>query len=186
MRFFSFIFLVVLWFPEYGQPKKDLGFSNYPGYIVTMKNDTITGEVKLNEKDELERYMKMHFIEKSGGPVKHYLPIKIHAYGYDGNDYRAVKYDNQWVFMQVICSGKISVFEFKAPTAWGNERKESAYFVMKGGMEELSRVYIDSKLKKQIKGFINDDKELWKTYDGRDMDFSAMVQLIRSYNERNP
>lgn len=156
------------------------------GYIIGPKNDTTQGEVKLFTKNELDHYVKVMFRLKAPGNGKQYLPQKIHGYGFDGKDYMSIKYYDMWVFMQVVCRGKIMFYEYKAPVAMGNDRMESMYFIIKGGMDEMTQIMTESKVKKQIKPFISDDKELLKEVEKEDLDYNKLVQLIERYNERNP
>ena len=156
------------------------------GYIIGPKNDTTQGEVKLFSKNELDHYVKVMFRLKPTGNGKQYLPQKIHGYGFDGKDYVSLKYYEMWFFMQVICRGKIMFYEFKPPVAMANDRMESMYFIIKGGLNEMTEIVMDSKLKKHIKPFINDDKQLVKEIEKEDLDYNKLVQLIERYNERNP
>jgi hypothetical protein len=155
------------------------------GYIVTAKNDTIKGEVKLNLKNEMDYYVKISFKDKPAGPARAYLPSKIHGYGVEGKDYASIRFYEMWVYMQVVCKGKIMFYEYKPPVALGNDKMQSQYFVLKGGFEEMTQIYMDGKIKKQIKEFIIDDKELWKETEPQTIDYAALVQLIEKYNSRN-
>lgn len=156
------------------------------GYIIGPKNDTIQGEVKLFTKHEMDHYVKVMFKAKPTLGVKQYLPLKIHGYGFEDKNYVSIKYYEMWVFMQVICYGKIMFYEYKLPVSLGNEKMESMYFVVKGGLDEMTQIITDSKIKKQIKPFISDDKELLKEIEKEDLDYGKLVQLIEKYNLRNP
>ncbi|MFL5753112.1 MAG: hypothetical protein ACJ76F_06880 [Bacteroidia bacterium] len=156
-----------------------------PGYILNVKGDTVKGEIKVNHKNEMEVYSKVAFREKNPGAVRQMLPAKIHGFSFDGLEYASVRLDNQWVFMQVICRGKIMFYEYKPPVALGNERMQSQYFLMKGGFEEMDQFFVDSKAKKHLKDYISDDKTLLKDIEALSMDYSGLVQTINKYNERN-
>lgn len=156
------------------------------GYIIGPKNDTIKGEVKLFTKNEMDHYVKAMFRYKPNTGPKQFLPSKIHGYGFDDKNFQSLKYYDMWVFMQVICLGKIRMYEYKPPVVMGNTKMESAYFIIKGGLEEMTQIFTDSKIKKQIKPFISDDKELLKEIEKEDLDYNKLVQLIERYNERNP
>lgn len=155
------------------------------GFIVNTKGDTVKGEIKLNRKNEMEIYTKVMFREKNPGPARQLVPSKIHGFSFDGLEYASVRQDNQWVFMQVVCRGKITFFEYKPPVAMGNERMQSQYFLMKGGYEEMVQFFVDSKAKKHLKEYIADDKTLLKEIESETMDYSGLVQTINKYNERN-
>jgi hypothetical protein len=153
------------------------------GYIVNQKGDTVKGEVKA--KSDMDIYVKIMFREKNPGPIKQCIPAKVRSFGVDGIDYTAVRLNNQWVFMQVLCRGRIMFFEYKPPVSQGNEKMQSQYFVMKGGYESLTQFFIDSKAKRHIKDHISDDKELMKSIESVTMDYSNLIQTINQYNEKH-
>jgi len=155
------------------------------GYIKFPKKDTLKGEIKLFLDNDMDYYSKVFFRPKPVGKPKSYLPNKINGYGYENKHFTAMKFMDQWVFMQVICTGKIMVYEFKPSVSMGNESKESFYFVMKGGVDELTQLFPDSKLKKQLKPLFSDDKELLKEMEKTDLDFKSAIQLISKYNLKN-
>jgi hypothetical protein len=155
------------------------------GYIITNKNDTVKGEIKVNTKNEMEVYSKVSFREKNPGGVRSYLPSKIRGFSYDDAQFASVRNSNQWVFMQILCNGKIMVFEYKPPVALGNDRMQSQYFLMRGGFEDMVQVFMDGKIKKQIKPYIYDDKPLLKEIDTQNLDYSSFLQVINKFNSRN-
>lgn len=156
------------------------------GYIIGPKNDTIKGEVKLFIKNEMDYYVKVLFRAKPVGNGKQYLPAKIHGYGLEDRHYASMKYFDIWVFMQIVCKGKIMFYEYKPPVSMGNEKMESMYFAIKSGENEMVQIFPDSKVRKQIKSFISDDKELLKETEGKELHYGELVDIITRYNERNP
>ncbi len=158
------------------------------GYIIGPKNDTIKGDVQLFTKNEMDYYVKCFFRHKHihVGNGKQFLPAKIHGYGVEDRHYASIKYFEMWVFMQVICKGKIMFYEYKPPVSMGNEKMESQYFAFKGGENELIQIFPNSKVRKQIKPLIADDKELVKEMEGLEMHYNEIVDFINRYNERNP
>jgi hypothetical protein len=157
------------------------------GYIISgPKNDTIKGEVKLFIKNEMDYYVKAMFRTRPAGGGRQCLPAKIHGYGVDGRHYASIKYYDMWVFMQVICKGKIMFYEYKPPVALGNDKMQSQFFILKGGLDdEMVQVFPDSKVKKQVKPFIADDKDLVKEIESTDMHYDELVEVINKYNKRN-
>lgn len=155
------------------------------GYIKFPKKDTLKGEIKLFLENDMDYYSKVLFRPKSLGKPKSYLPNKINGYGYENKHFASMKFMDAWVFMQIICNGKIMIYEFKPSVRMGNDNKESFYFIMKGGMDELTQLITDSKLKKQLKPLLSDDKEILKEMEKSDLDFKTAIQLISKYNLKN-
>ncbi len=156
------------------------------GYIIGPKSDSLKGEIKLFTKNEMDYYVKVFFRNKPYGNGKQYLPAKIHGYGLEDRHYVSIKYFDIWVFMQVICKGTIMFYEYKPPVSMGNEKMESQYFAFKGGENELIQIFPNSKVRKQLKPLISDDKELVKEMEGLEMHYNEIVDFINRYNERNP
>ncbi len=150
------------------------------------KKDTMKGEIKLATKNDMDYYSKVFYRQNSKAKPKQFLPNKINAYGYNDKHFASIKFMDQWVFMQIICVGKISVYEYKPPVSMGNEAKESIYIVMKGGADEMSELDPGGKLKKQLKPLFSDDKEIIKELDRKDLDFKMALELISKYNTKNP
>ena len=149
------------------------------------KKDTMKGEIKLALKNDMDYYSKVYFRQKPNVKPKQFLPNKITGYGFDEKHFAAMKFMDQWVYMQVICNGKISVYEYKPPVSLGNETKESIYLVMKGGADEMTQLDPQGKLKKQLKPIFSDDKEILKELDKKDLDFKMALELISRYNKNN-
>jgi hypothetical protein len=157
----------------------------YKGYVINAKNEKIEGEVK-EFKNDMDAYMKISFREKEGAPIKQFIPAKIHGYGFENRNFASIKWFEMWVFMEVLSKGIISVYEFKPPVSMGNERMESQYFVIKGANKELAQIFPDNKLKKQIREFISDDKELLKTLDNyKDFKLGEFLSVVEEYNQRH-
>ena len=156
-----------------------------PGYIINSKHDTLLGEIKLNLKNEVECFSKINFREKPNGPTRSYQPNKIDGFGIENDHYHSIRIENHWVYMLVHCQGKISVFEYKPPASSGNQKLKSDFYVMKGGFDNIHQIAIDNKLKKHIRQFFSDDKSLWKEFEKSEFDFSTLLQIASSYNERN-
>jgi len=180
MKALFFIYLVCVAFSTIAQD--DL----VPGYIINVKNDTIKGEIKLSPKNEMDYYVKVLFKGPKAPKAKPQLPAKIHGYGFDNKYFAATKYFNNWVFMQVVCRGKLMFYEYKPPVALGNDKMESIYLILKSGTDEMVQIFPEAKVKKQIKPFISDDKELLKEIEKEELDYAKLVQLIDKYNSRNP
>lgn len=177
-----FLFTVSL----FAQQKKEVHVPIfYKGYYINAKNEKIEGEIK-EFKSEMDAFMKVSFREKENAPIKQFIPAKIHGYGFENRNFASIRWFEMWVFMEVLSKGMISVYEFKPPVSMGNERMESQYFVIKGANKEMAQIYPDGKLKKQIKEFIADDKELIKTLDNyKDFKLGEFLSVIEEYNQRH-
>ena len=71
------------------------------GYIITLKGDTVRGEIKYNPKKELELYTKITF-KVSETEKKAYGPDKIKEYNLDGQTFIPREIDGELKFIKRI------------------------------------------------------------------------------------
>ncbi len=181
--FLSIIFSSVI---SFAQQKKSATAPIYlKGYIINAKNEKIEGEIK-EFKNDMEAYSKISFRENETKPTKQFIPVKIHGYGIEEMHYASIKWLDMWVFMHVLQKGIINMYEYKPPVAMGNEKMQTQFYVIKGANRELIQVFPESKLKKQIKELIHDDKDLLKEMDDmKTFEYGDYVMMVQRYNERH-
>jgi hypothetical protein len=80
-------------------------------YIVTMKSDTLKGEVRLLSYDLLDRIQ----LSQEGKKKTTYTALQVRRATIKGESYSPVKFDNAIRMMKMIRSGFISVYSFRAP-----------------------------------------------------------------------
>ncbi len=186
MKYLIFISLLCSNIFSFAQQKKTAAVAVYiKGYIINAKNEKIVGEIK-EFKNDMEAYSKISFRESETKPTKQFLPVKIHGYGIEELHYASIRWLDMWVFMHVIQKGIINLYEYKPPVAMGNEKMQTQFYVIKGANTELIQVFPETKLKKQIKELIHDDKELFKEMDDmKTFEYGDYVMMIQRYNERH-
>lgn len=153
------------------------------GYVITLKDDTLRGNIKLNPKKELEIFEKVTLII-SETEKKTFKPNKIKSYHIDKAHFVSRQLDDEMAFFKVLSSGKLILLEYQY--YWEKPSKEvivkSEYYVEKRGEIKAIKIKQGSKYKKQLAEIMADNEELIKSFDDKDFDPVDMVEIFNQYN----
>lgn len=151
MRFFTFIFTILIIFQCVSEAKAENGY--IPGYVITIKGDTITGLLDYREKNISVN--KISFKKSDNAQVIKYTPTQIKGYGIDGgerfeshrvkmvkdnlhgmelSDSPKMEFMSDDVFLNVITYGRIDLFRYK-------DNIRSHFFVRKEKGELMELLY---------------------------------------------
>ena len=155
----------------------------YPGYVIMLKGDTLKGEIKKNPKKEYDNFIKVAYRQSEGGPIKTFNPTKITEYCVDGFKYVSRNIDGEQVFIKLISSGAVNLYEAQIEVYQMNDLKiKSDYFMEKLG--EAGPVKIKSgKFKKQVQEVMSDNEEIVKGLEDNTYDYENIVEVFNSYNK---
>ena len=154
-------------------------------YVVTLKNDTITGQLKLPKKKESELYAKINFKDKQN-KVKVFTPEKIKGYYYKDYFYLSAYRDNKSCFFKILSKGKAQLMLVCYEHFDGVATEEiNEYCVYTEGKEENLKVLNEEGLKKQLKDIFKTNKELTQKISEQ-KEISMKSETLQSYfNEFN-
>jgi hypothetical protein len=101
-----------------------------PGYYVSLKGDTVRGEVQTNLDKEPMFYTSIWFKPKGTGKAVEVGPKKAKAYGYDETNFGQLHMDEGDVYIKNIAEGRLILAEYKfAKVEDGKEKIKSVYFI---------------------------------------------------------
>jgi hypothetical protein len=153
------------------------------GYVITLKDDTLRGDIKLNPKKELEVFEKVTIII-SPTEKKTFKPEKIKGYSTDSAVFVSKKLDDAMSFFKVLSAGKLNLYEYDY--YWEKPNKEvvtkSEYYMEKNGADKTTKIKEGSKYKKQLAEAMADNSELVKSFDEKEFDAEDMVDIFKQYN----
>jgi hypothetical protein len=156
-----------------------------PGYIVTDKNDTIKGEVRINPKKPHDVYSKVYFKDPKG-IQKNYRPEKIKGYGVNTDTYLSLDSDGEPLFYKVLVTGYINFYKLEFETIrMNNPVFEFEYYFTDPESEKGKLVVVkENKFKKQISEYMEDNPEIAQDYsdDGKNFDPEKAAEVIAQYN----
>lgn len=156
------------------------------GYVVTLKDDTLRGDIKLNPKKELEVFEKVT-INLSATEKKTFKPDKIKGYKTDSAVFVSKKLDDAMSFFKVLSTGKLNLYEFQY--YWEKPNKDmvikSEYYMEKQGEDKTTKIKQGGKYKKQLAEAMSDNEELVKSFDEKEFDAEDMIEIFNQYNSGN-
>jgi alpha-L-fucosidase len=154
------------------------------GYVILNSGDTVRGDIKVNTKKELPLFAKV--ILKQGETSKTYKPEQVKGYSLDGTQFLTRKLDGEMVFLKVVTSGRILIFEYQFEVYHGDQTVvEKEYYVEKndGVSNELVKLK-GNKFKRLSVELMSDHSELVAKINAEDkkMEFAEMQAYIEEYN----
>ncbi|MES2566604.1 MAG: hypothetical protein V4565_07045 [Bacteroidota bacterium] len=154
-------------------------------YIITLKGDTIKGQIKLPKSKKSELFQKISFKDKTN-KVRLYTPDKINGYGHNTYYFISAYHDNKSCFFKVLSKGKASLFQ----TAFeiideGIASEFEEFCVMEEKGDGQFNVINEKGIKKQLKDIFKSNKPLvQKINDQKEIALRADV-LESFFNEFN-
>jgi alpha-L-fucosidase len=154
------------------------------GYVILNSGDTVRGDIKVNTKKELPLFAKV--ILKQGETSKTYKPEQVKGYSLDGTQFLTRKLGGEMVFLKVVTSGRIIIFEHQFEVYHGDQTLvEKEFYVEKndGVSNELVKMK-GNKFKKLSAELMSDHSELVAKINQEDkkMEFADMQAYIEEYN----
>ncbi len=154
------------------------------GYVILNSGDTVRGDIKVNTKKELPLFAKV--ILKQGETSRTYKPEQVKGYSLDGVQFLTRKLGGEMVFLKVVTSGRIVIFEHQFEVYHGDQTlAEKEYYVEKndGTSNELVKLR-GTKFKKLSAEWMSDHSELVAKIDqeNKKMEFAEMQTYIEEYN----
>lgn len=152
------------------------------GYVVNDKGDTIRGEVKYNPKKEQDCYNKVILKDESGAQ-KTYKPKKAKAYGFNGQHFVGMEFENELRYYRVMATGELNVYKMMYEMISMNQPViGSVYFISHKGDKELKEIK-EGKFKKQMADYMKDNTDFLDNYeDGKDFNAESAIEVINQYN----
>lgn len=152
------------------------------GYVITLKGDTIKGEIKLNHKKEIDLYSKIMF-KISETEKKSYNPAKIKEYNIRGESFISKELHGENVFMRRASRGTLVFYEYQflEPAPTGDEAVAFEYYIQKAGTEELIKIK-ENKFRKQLAELMSDNQEVVAMLEDKKTVYSEIIDIVKKYN----
>lgn len=162
-----------------------------PGYYVTVKGDTVKGDVQTNPENELDIYKGFSF--RAPGTTK-VVPIaekKAKSYGFEGKHFIQVPYDAQSVvYIQELVKGRLNFYEYKfADKKEGKPVISAIYYIQDSKADEADKEMavlkaISTKFyKKDLKPYMKDQPIVWSDLDKFTFNREAVINAIKEFNK---
>lgn len=188
---FALVFASVL---LVAQPSKNKGMSMAPtfapGYYVSLKGDTVKGEIR-NNMDNQSDYAKSFFFRKT--PKSKAMELnskKAKGYGFDDKHFSSLKMDDKDVYIQYMEQGRLNLFEFSYEAKDG---PKSVYLIVDTRATEEDKtgthfmIQLDEKqFKKQLKPYFKDQPMLLEQVDKWVLNIEEIRKAVKEFNAMYP
>lgn len=141
-------------------------------YLVTMKSDTLHGDVKLMSYDLLDR---VQFLQ--GKKKTTYTALQVRCVVMNGEQFAPVKYENGIRLMKVIESGILSLYTFRGPQQGGYDTKV---------LQKLGRNSIEVPnlgFKKIVGDLTKECPDVSEKVDNGELGRNDVRQIVADYNK---
>jgi hypothetical protein len=163
MKTFAFIFFSIGWSVTATSQSKD--------YVVSMKGDTLRGDVKLLTYERIDRVQVTSDKKKSL-----FSALQVRSVYFKNDFYKSVQIESHIQFMKVLKEGYLSLLAFRMddqPTYDGR------YLLKKDGTgKELPNLGF----RKNISGYLSDCPEVVKNMNDQKYGRSDINKLVDEYN----
>jgi len=141
-------------------------------YVVTLKSDTVKGDVRIMSYDQIDR------VQVSGkGKKEVFTALDVLIVRIGSESYKSVKIDNAIRLMKILKSGYLSLYGFKLPNQSGYDGR---YLVKLDG---TSMEMPNLGFKKMLSGFLEECDEVSAKVKKGELGKSKIEEIIDLYNE---
>jgi len=182
-KFFVYISSIFIVIPSFFWAQ--LNF--YEGFIVTLNDDTLRGEIKANPKKELSLFTKVMFKDKDGF-TKTYKADKIKAFSYFNIEKRKWHQfisitDTEPKFYKLAISHPVQIYEYQfEDMKFGEFFTAKEYYLLKG--EKFVELK-SKKFKKQLTEYIDNPDILSELEKMEKIDIDKLAALLEKYYSKS-
>ena len=156
------------------------------GYVITLKGDTVRGDIKINPKKEAEPYVKVS-VKNEKGEAKSFKAEKAKLYVAENITYVAKKFNDETFFFKVISTGAITLYELhyeEFSVANANEAVvKTDYFMEKSDGGELVKIK-SGKFRKQVSDVMQDNEVIVQDINEKKYTYDNLQELFEEYNKQ--
>jgi hypothetical protein len=166
MKYFIVVNSLLFSFISFAQTKKPAKQEVIlePAYVITLKGDTLSGNLKLSRLQKFEHFEKITFIDDKTKKPRPYLPHKIKEYQLKNYQYISAYHNSKPVFFKVLSKGDLTLYVYYTEVFdEGNPIEIHDYVVEIKNASKDQFVLLENKgVKKQLKELFKSNKELVK------------------------
>ncbi|MBL7896479.1 MAG: hypothetical protein JNK50_14380 [Bacteroidia bacterium] len=190
-------FLFALTFATIGliaQPSKNKAMSIAPtfgpGYYISLKGDTVKGEVRNNMDNESDYANSFMFRKTAASKAMPLDSKKAKGYGVDDRHYSSLKMDDKDVYIKYLEQGRLNLFEY---TYLSKEGPKAVYLIVDSRATEEDKtgthfmIQLDEKqFKKQLKPYFKDQPMLLEQVDKWFLKIDEIRKAVKEFNGMYP
>jgi hypothetical protein len=162
-------------------------YQQYPGYIITLKGDTLNGFIVHGNKTDNQTSVSYFAEENNSKTMKTYKPGELKGYKVADKEYRAINWSgglakNPLNFVLVTKPGRITQFAYYLSNS--NEESETQMVWMREGEAPIQHTDFVLGFAKKMSKLVSDYPELAKKVEDKEKGYGLMrvFQIIDEYN----
>ena len=146
-------------------------------YIVTVRNDTLLGEVKFNTYSQGNETV---MLKDPRTKKQHFTPNTARAFRYQGKNYQSVLLRDHYTFMQVIEPGYLSVYEHQELSRTSGTQETNYYLKM-----NMGEVVLVPKIgfRKKIAPMLKECSVVYRKIKNKNYDYGDLKAIVTEYNQ---
>ncbi|HRD38103.1 MAG TPA: hypothetical protein PLC65_05690 [Bacteroidia bacterium] len=169
-----------------------------PGYYISLKGDTVKGEVRNNMDNESDYANSFWFRKAANSKPMELNSKKAKGYGVDDKHFSSLKMDEKDVYIKYLEQGRLNLFEYAYMTKDGSKavylivdsRINIASCSLGGALACLrkAQVYMDERkqFKKQLKPYFKDQPMLLEQVDKWFLKIDEIRKAVKEFNGMYP
>ncbi len=174
------------------QPKKAAKMAPIlvPGYYVSLKGDTVKGEIQTNPDDETDFYRGFFFKAAKGGKPTLLGAKKAKAYGFEGKDFAVIPYETGEIYAQYLAKGRLNFMEYRMHDVKDGEPViAGVYFIQDTQADDAEKELRELKqisnkfYKRDLKPYMKSQPVTWTDLDKFTFDKNAVSNAIKEFNK---
>lgn len=161
------------------------------GYYLSLKGDTVRGEVQNNPEDPTAFYNGFNWRANEKAKLTAISSKKAKGYGFDGRHFIMVPFDQtKDVYIETLVHGRLNFYEYRFnDTKDGEKTITSNYYVQDNGAEEKDAELKELKpistkfYKKDLKPYMKAQPSTWADFDKFVFNKPVVVKAMQEFNK---
>jgi len=176
----------------FSQPKKaaKMAPTFSEGYYVSLKGDTVRGEIQVNPDDETDFYHGFFFRGAKGGKPTAVNSKKAKTYSFDNKEFTVIPYEAGEIYAQYLSKGRLNFMEYKMhEKVEGVDAVVNVYFIQDTQADESEKELRELKqisqkfYKRDLKPYMKSQLVTWTDLDKFTFNREVARNAINDFNK---
>ncbi len=162
------------------------------GYYVTLKGDTVRGQVQVNPPSNEDFYKQFYFKDQRSKKPKLFTAQRVKAYGFNDKDFVMVTLSQKKVFIERLTRGRLRFYEYRYSNGNAENELQTVYYIKdtqpeSADLELTTLKKLSTKFyKKNLKPFMKDQPTIWNNLDKYSFNEQNVISAVNDFNSYYP
>lgn len=149
--------------------------------VITIKGDTLQGEIVVNDKKPIQKFEKIVFKDKNG-TQKNYKPEKVKSYTMGDEQFVSLDTDGYPRFYKLLVTGRICLLEVMVEMQVGKKIESQTEYYLSGSNFKKPVAVKSKRFNKQLADWTKDIPDLAAGYTKEEFDKEQAIEILNKYN----